>query len=171
MSARELRPPGNQRTGLLELAGYLPDRCVGVEIGSYAGESAEIFVKTGKFKTLVCVDPWPLTRAHLRMAEGEQEFDEVCARHPEIRKLKERSLVAAAMFEDTSFDFGYIDANHAYEFVRPDIVAWLPKIKPGGILAGHDYSPRFDGVRRAVNEIFGKPERVFCDTSWMVRVP
>ena len=34
------------------------DRIVMIEVGSYAGESADIFASTGKLKTLYCIDPW-----------------------------------------------------------------------------------------------------------------
>lgn len=40
------------------------------------------------------------------------------------------------------FDFGFIDANHAYHRVIADYVAYAPKIKVGGILAFHDTNPR-----------------------------
>lgn len=57
-------------------------------------------------------------------------------------------------FEDGSIDFAFIDANHTYEFVSKDIAAILPKMKKGGILAGHDYNLSHPGVMQAVNEAF-----------------
>jgi predicted O-methyltransferase YrrM len=60
----------------------------------------------------------------------------------------------AAAFEDASLDYVMIDADHAYEAVAKDIAAWLPKIRPGGILAGHDYTPEIPGVCQAVTEAF-----------------
>ena len=33
----------------------------------------------------------------------------------------------------------YIDARHDYESVKEDLEHWLPKVKLGGIVAGHDY--------------------------------
>jgi hypothetical protein len=45
---------------------------------------------------------------------------------------------------------------------------WLPKIKQGGIIAGHDYLEAcFMGVVNAVNETFGKPDKTYKDTSWL----
>ena len=49
------------------------------------------------------------------------------------------SVEAAKQFEDDYFDFVYIDANHVYEEVIADLEAWYPKIRKGGMLAGHDY--------------------------------
>lgn len=60
----------------------------------------------------------------------------------------------AAAFEDASLDYVMVDADHAYESVAKDIAAWFPKIRSGGILAGHDYTPEIPGVVQAVNEAF-----------------
>ena len=40
---------------------------------------------------------------------------------------------------DESLDFVFIDGNHEYDFVFSDIKNWLPTVKCGGVLAGHDY--------------------------------
>jgi len=53
--------------------------------------------------------------------------------------IREKSLNAVNDWEDKSVDFVYLDANHKYEQVLEDIEAWWPKIKPGGILSGHDF--------------------------------
>jgi predicted O-methyltransferase YrrM len=58
-------------------------------------------------------------------------------------------------FEDKSLDLVYIDGNHNYENVIEDITDWLPKIREGGIICGHDYSKHYyPSVIRAVNEKF-----------------
>ena len=51
------------------------------------------------------------------------------------------SQVVSEMFEDDCFDFVYIDANHAYDFVIQDIELWYPKVKKGGgqILIKQDF--------------------------------
>jgi predicted O-methyltransferase YrrM len=66
------------------------------------------------------------------------------------------STKASKMFEDDSLDFVFLDAAHEYVPVKQDIAVWWPKIKPGGILAGHDYDYIFPGVVKAVNEFFDK---------------
>ena len=53
--------------------------------------------------------------------------------------LRGLSSDMSSRFEDGSLDLVYIDGNHAYEWVKEDIELWWPKLKPGGILAGHDY--------------------------------
>ena len=61
------------------------------------------------------------------------------------------------MIADGDLDWVFIDANHNYDYVRADIAAWTPKVRPGGIIAGHDYLDRDGwGVIRAVDEAFGE---------------
>ena len=49
------------------------------------------------------------------------------------------SVEAASLFENGSFDFVYLDADHSFESVWQDLSVWYPKIRIGGILAGHDF--------------------------------
>ena len=84
-------------------------------------------------------------------------------------KIRNESLTAARCFSE-KVDFIYIDASHVYESVMADVRAWKPHIKPGGWMGGHDYNWKFPGVLRAVFEQFGKPHRVFQDSSWLVKV-
>lgn len=69
-----------------------------------------------------------------------------------VNPIRKPSVEAAKDYADGSLDAVFIDACHTYECVREDILAWLPKVKVGGYLAGHDYSWSND-VKRAVDEI------------------
>jgi SAM-dependent methyltransferase len=70
--------------------------------------------------------------------------------------MRMTSQDAVHQFDDASLDFVFIDASHEYEDVKDDIRVWIKKVKPGGILAGHDYyingEDFFPGVKKAVNE-------------------
>ena len=70
---------------------------------------------------------------------------------PPLKLIRLPSPEAAAIFPDGYFDLVYIDAYHYYEAVCMDITAWLPKVRPGGLLAGHDYNQ--EPVRKAVNDL------------------
>lgn len=48
------------------------------------------------------------------------------------------SLTAAKAHADASLDLVFIDGDHAAEAVCADVLAWIPKIRPGGVIAGHD---------------------------------
>lgn len=80
------------------------------------------------------------------------------------------STESASLFKDRSLDFVYIDACHEYSKVRLDILAWLPKVKSGGTLAGHDYNRTHPGVRRAVDEIFRGCELRIKISSWVIHI-
>jgi predicted O-methyltransferase YrrM len=131
----------------------LPNGSRLVEVGVYKGCSFSFLVieaiNAKKDFDIVAVDafPWdglkesflenmkPL-EGHYRLLAGGDSFDR------------------AKDFEDESIDFCFIDANHTYDFVKKDILAYLPKMKKGGIIAGHDYNMSHPGVIQAVNEIF-----------------
>lgn len=72
-----------------------------------------------------------------------------------ISFIEADSLRASCRFEDKSFDFVFVDGSHKYEDVKADIRLWLPKVRVGGIIAGHDYwSPQNEcGVKKAVDEL------------------
>ena len=62
------------------------------------------------------------------------------------------SAEAAAEFPLASIDLVFIDARHDWPFVAEDLALWAPRVRPGGIVAGHDFSPMFPGVVDAVLE-------------------
>lgn len=63
------------------------------------------------------------------------------------------TLEAAKLIEDGSLDFVFIDADHSYEAALADIRAWEPKVRAGGLIAGHDVN--WPTVNRAVMETGG----------------
>ena len=67
--------------------------------------------------------------------------------------LVQKSVDAAKLYDDGSLDLVFIDAGHEFDHVVADIKAWLPKVRPYGFIAGHDYSWD-DEVKRAVHSIF-----------------
>jgi len=81
--------------------------------------------------------------------------------------IRKSSSDAAKEFEQESVDLVFIDANHSYESVKNDIDLWLPKVKRGGVLSGHDYSIGFFGVIQAVSEKLGTDNIVVkSDATW-----
>ena len=144
-------------------------------MGSYAGQSAELFVQTGKVKQIWCIDPWQPGYDSTDAAsssdfnEVEQAFDEMMARHPTIvHKFKGTLQEFVKHFPEVCPDIVYIDAMHQYEPCRADIqtaMALHPKF-----MFGHDYCAGWSGVVKAVNESFGKPDKTFAEGSWIVHL-
>jgi hypothetical protein len=69
---------------------------------------------------------------------------------------RDHSQEAGEKFPDDFFDWVYVDANHTYQFVVRDLRLYHRKVKPGGVLAGHDFCEKFAGVRKAVHEILNE---------------
>lgn len=137
---------------------------------------AEVGVKSGRNirelcimvpdSTFIAVDPWVPTEHYSHWTEGqirknEASFDRVQSKWPHrIKKFKMFSHEAAELVKDGTLDCVFIDGDHSYEGVRLDIDCWLPKVRPGGIISGHDfdntvkYGDKFKGVDRAVEETF-----------------
>jgi hypothetical protein len=138
-----------------------------VEVGCWRGRSSvyfgvEIF-NSKKDLFLYCVDTWegseenqghPLLEGDGLWKEFLRNIDPVSG---VVEPMRMTSLMAAEYFASIgkSFEFVFIDASHDYENVKADIEAWLPLVKDGGVLAGHDY-PDWPGVKKAVDEKFGR---------------
>lgn len=90
-----------------------------------------------------------------RLPEHEARLRSTIAElYPERAVLiKGDSVASADQIADGSLDFVFIDADHREHAVRADIFAWRPKIRPGGILAGHDAQDAFPGVTAAINDL------------------
>lgn len=128
-----------------------------VEIGCWEGKStyfmADKIKRSGKNIKFHAVDLWD-SYTQIGMT-WKANFDIFLKNIEPIKEfinvIKLDSILAAKRFEDKSVDFVFIDGNHQYEYVKADILAWLPKIKEGGVLAGHD--TQFEGVTKAITEL------------------
>jgi len=140
----------------LELTGQ------GVEIGVCKGDNAKNILSTWKGKKLYLVDCWRNTKHYY--LEAREKLKSYLERG-KAETVYKRSHAAVKQFDDNFFDFIYIDAGHAYEQVKVDLLMWYPKLKSGGLFAGHDYRPdgRYNtgpyGVKKAVDE-FAKKNNV-----------
>jgi predicted O-methyltransferase YrrM len=86
-----------------------------------------------------------------------------------INLIKNDSISESKNYVDGFFDVIYIDASHEYEYVKEDILTWLPKVKKGGIICGDDYIGGWPGVIQAVNELFGNKVNVVGGQQWWVK--
>lgn len=108
-----------------------------VEVGVGAGLFASHLLRSKSLEMLTMVDIWE-TPYDLQF---ERQARQVAAAHPDrTRILKQPSMEVVQLFENGSVDFVYLDTEHTYEVMFNDAVAWWPKVRRGGILAGHDYA-------------------------------
>lgn len=120
---------------------------VGAEIGVESGRYAKTMLEAHPTLHLHCVDAWqayPGYREHVTQAKVDGLLADAQTRlagyHVSYHRMF--SVEAAAGFPDRSLDFVYIDANHDLLHVTQDLVAWTPKVRSGGLIAGHDYCKR-----------------------------
>lgn len=147
---------------------------------------AEIGVKEGRFiayllaqyhrLTMYAVDPWEDqpngSEDYIGWDWGQiysQYQQKIESYRNRVIELRQYSLEASKQVDDYSLDFVFIDAQHDYNSVSQDIEIWRPKVKPGGLLCGHDYQPKFQGLIRAVN-ISVKNPVLGSDYTWATRV-
>lgn len=166
---------------------------------SFVGEGVEIGVQTGEFSESILrswmgkvhlVDPWKPQNSSVYLdPTGKIDFEKALEMtQNRMRIFGDRvafhrmlSEEAVKLFEDNSLDFVYIDGNHKYEACKQDIEMWLPKIRPGGIIGGHDFMNIFVpgsydcGVMKAVAEwstITGIPYYASdggCSSWWSIK--
>lgn len=143
-----------------------PRPTIAVEVGAWFGQSAaylasELKRKDAHHVTFYAVDTWegtpnePQHQAVVARHGGSiftafQECMKGCGVEEWVKPMRATSVQAAGTFADGSIDFVFIDADHTFDAVVADIRAWLPKIRPGGCLAGHDFD--WDGVNLAVQQ-------------------
>lgn len=143
-----------------------------IEIGSYMGESTQIFASSQGFNHIIAIDPLDGYEEFSEMFKYdwktvEKEFKINTRYFDNITLLKDYSYNVVDTIEDNSQHLVYIDGDHSYDSVKKDIELFLPKIKEGGIIAGHDFTPGHPGVIDAVFESFDKEDiQVFEDESW-----
>lgn len=132
----------------------------GVEVGTDHGKYGEQLCAGIPGLRLTCVDPWiPYTEG--TNVHTQEEIDQIYKEAQDrltkydTKIMKMTSMEAVRFVPDNSLDFVFIDGNHSYKNVKEDIEEWTKKVKPGGIICGHDYKEdkvNDYGVIEAVNE-------------------
>ena len=140
---------------------HKPKVCV--ELGSWRGASAIAMARVVRqWKgTVTCVDTWTgdafsggVTESRVRPPNmvGEIVTNIVEADVAASIRLVVAPTVEAAKWWNEPIDFLYIDADHSYAACLADLEAWVPHVRPGGLIAGDDYgNPTFPGTRMAWN--------------------
>lgn len=155
-----------------DIAEWIPDGGTWVEVGVYSGKSFSFGIveclNRGKSVDMVAVDIFPDEWIYSR-SDGptvREKFDTGMAPlNGHYRVMAKSSVEAAQEFEDGSIDFVFIDAAHDYDNVTADLTAWVHKVRPGGIIAGHDYDEEYKyHVVKAVDDFFGdKVQKIVSD--------
>lgn len=153
------------------------DNAIFVEIGVWKGKStiymAEKIMETRKNIQLWAVD---IFEGNTGMANGQDKIpgNILQVYYKNIEPVKEyihtivgNSTEVHSQFQDENIDFIFIDGDHRYEAVKKDLKGWFPKLKIGGVIAGHDYNEPSCGVRQAVDEFFLFGAKPYIGGCWI----
>jgi len=149
-----------------------------VELGVFAGHLSHFLLRDCDFIHLLGVDPYfggddtfpgnfsrtlDADVALYKAASVMEPFGQRAQLWPTT------SAEAAAQVEDGTVDAVFVDGCHFYDCVQQDLELWLPKMRRGveTLVAGHDFSPQWPGVVRAVHEQRAGGREVFLSTDWM----
>lgn len=152
-----------------------------VEVGSWKGRSASFMaveiINSKKNIKFDCIDTWEGSIEHNQdnkpwVTEFQKDKDFLYSTFLKntqsvsdvINPIRKRSHDAAISYKNRSLDFIFLDGSHEYKDVLLDLQLFYPKLKRGGIIAGHDYA-NFMPVRMAVHEFFNCG--VLWDGSWI----
>jgi predicted O-methyltransferase YrrM len=168
---------------------YIPPNGRAVEVGSWKGKSTYILASVCRKKgaQLTSIDTFsgnivaeggvPADNAIYKEAEADPDlfFRTHIARSLRgfpVDYLKMTSARAAAKIKNASLDFCFIDGDHTLPVVYQDIRNYLPKVKKGGLLLGHDYSPvanPANQVKDSVDQLIGSSNIQVFQSVWIYR--
>ncbi|MFY3384903.1 class I SAM-dependent methyltransferase [Paracidovorax sp. MALMAid1276] len=136
------------RTDVVKL---LAPGSVGVELGVAEGRFSESLLHTGRFAHLFSIDMWAGDRNH-DTAQYKMALRRLLPFKEQNTTLRMTFDEALDLFPDAYFDFIYVDGYaHTGEEEGRTFRHWWPKLKPGGVMAGDDYSPQWPLVIQAVD--------------------
>jgi len=163
------QPQNISGRGLVEPIKKLHGDLIGVEVGVCNGVTSELYAQEiPNIKKLYAVDNYPSfvdwdgTRVtEERQTETMRRCKERLTKYSNIELVFKTSVEFGESLEDNSIDFVFIDGDHSFNATLKDIQTYWPKVKKGGVFAGHDTN--LQTVSDAVNEFF-KGENVKITT-------
>lgn len=140
---------------------YLKEGMVGTELGVFEGDFSKTLLQTNPSKLylvdlfegqMVSGDKDGLNMKTIDLQESFNNLKSIYSTDSRVQLIKGTTISFLNGIADDYLDFVYIDADHSYGGVKQDITISFKKVKAGGYILGHDYSSRFEGVIRAVDE-------------------
>lgn len=118
---------------------------------------------------VIAIDPWKdQIPCHIDSRSVPEEFMARCGSYPHLERIVGYSPWALSKVnKPRHVDLCYIDGNHEYDAVLADIVGCRQFLRKGNFIAGHDYG---SGVEKAVKKVFDRPDKVYRDSSWVVKL-
>lgn len=126
----------NNRETLLQ---ELPKNGIVAELGVDQGEFSQKIVEISNPRKLHLVDSWGTQRYHNGLKGVVESRFSKQIEAGSILIHQGFSTDYASSFPDQYFDWIYIDTDHTYETTKEELLLYRDKMKPGGIIAGHDF--------------------------------
>lgn len=133
----------------VEFCQWLPSNAICCEMGVERGHHALQILKHAKPKELHLIDFWTQSTSFFpdhaeKILRHKQEAEQSLAPYPNVTIYDDNVTQVLPTFPDHYFDWIYIDTFHGYDDIKRDIELALPKIKPQGIICGHDLAITYD---------------------------
>ena len=163
-----MKPDQKMRNSMVYIDANLNKDLVGVEIGVWRGQNASIMFQNMSIKMLYLIDSYVKyteynhneISSHIDMDANQIEARDILRQYEDKTEWIIKKAHDAINDVPNELDLVYIDGNHAGQYCATDIEDWYPKIRSGGILAGHDiWKPEIATVVRN----FGRKYNYFID--------
>lgn len=154
------------------------------EIGVHVGTLSRAMLMTyPDIQNYYMIDPW---QQYDRISQVQSPDGKLCHHRSDYWKkisllayrvafefrdkvlpIRMPALDGVLVLPDKHLDIAYIDSSHSYESVLRESLAYLSKVKDGGILCGDDYN--WVSVARAVDPVFS-PQMKTMKKAWFVQI-
>lgn len=136
--------PNFGRNGLALLFAELGFKSI-VELGVEQGLYSEVLCRANPQATVHLIDAWRAYRGYRDHVSQEKldGFLEITKKR--LEKYSNHNIIQAfsmdivKKYPDNTFDAVYLDGNHRFQYFANDLAEWSRKVRPGGLVCGHDY--------------------------------
>ncbi len=126
-------------TSRMELLKRLPQNGIVAEIGVNKGNFSKEILSLCAPEKLVLMDIWASKRYHGGLFDDVKKKFESEISIGKVEIIRDLSFGGIANCPDQYFDWVYLDTDHTFDTTRRELELLRPKMKKGGIIAGHDY--------------------------------
>lgn len=169
LTAKQLSQRYNQQyldfeciDGLQKMARELPPNPVAINLGVGFGTSALALMESRPDIQVISVDAHDEVTPIGGLASERETMREAGFLGDErFAQIQGLTIPVGQEWDRGDVDLVFVDASHSYEACKGDAIAWLPHLRPDGVMAFHDYWDRYGyRVIEAVDEVMEPYDRI-----------
>jgi len=154
--------------GRIKFLSLLPKNAICAEFGVYAGRFMRHIIKDTHPSKLYLVDPYWKVYGDKYWWSNKNTLDVFLKAVYRVKKYDNDKCITFVIdtdinflndIKDYFFDWIYLDSSHEYEETLKELDAVKLKMKPEGLICGHDFAPnpkhKHHGVAKAINKWLG----------------